>query len=104
MCRKIESSTAEREAYTLENNLERCGATSGRSSPISSSAATGMNGFFPFGLRRVPEPNEPGASGLEAQRSSGARVLTSSAPRMIGAIGIQLKRPRSRSRRCPTPS
>jgi lysophospholipase L1-like esterase len=58
--RKIEVINAGTEAYTLENNLERMRRDILPLKPDLILSAHGMNGFYPFGLRRVPEPDEPG--------------------------------------------
>ena len=58
--RKIEVVNAGTEGYTLENNLERMRRDILPLKPDLILSTHGMNGFLPFGLRRVPEPNEPG--------------------------------------------
>jgi peptidoglycan/LPS O-acetylase OafA/YrhL len=58
--RKVEILNGGTEAYTLENNLERMRRDILPLKPDLILSTHGMNGFFPFGLRRVPEPNEPG--------------------------------------------
>ena len=58
--RKIEVLNAGTEAYTLEDNLERMRRDILPLKPDLIVSTHGMNGFLPFGLRRVPEPNEPG--------------------------------------------
>lgn len=58
--RKIEVVNAGTEAYTLEDNLERMRRDILPLKPDLIVSTHGMNGFFPFGLRRVPEPVEPG--------------------------------------------
>jgi len=58
--RKIEIVNAGTEAYTLEDNLERMRRDILPLKPDLIVSTHGMNGFFPFGLRRVPEPVEPG--------------------------------------------
>jgi peptidoglycan/LPS O-acetylase OafA/YrhL/lysophospholipase L1-like esterase len=58
--RKIEVINGGTEAYTLENNLERMRRDILPLKPDLIVSTHGMNGFFPFGLRRVPEPSEPG--------------------------------------------
>jgi peptidoglycan/LPS O-acetylase OafA/YrhL/lysophospholipase L1-like esterase len=58
--RKIEVVNAGTEGYTLENNLERVRRDILPLKPDLILSTHGMNGFLPFGLRRVPEPNEPG--------------------------------------------
>ncbi len=57
---KIEVINAGTEAYTLENNLERMRRDILPLKPDLILSTHGMNGFLPFGLRRVAEPNEPG--------------------------------------------
>jgi peptidoglycan/LPS O-acetylase OafA/YrhL len=58
--RTIEVVNAGTEAYTLEDNLERMRRDILPLKPDLILSTHGMNGFLPFGLRRVPEPNEPG--------------------------------------------
>ena len=58
--RKIEVINAGTEAYTIENNLERVRRDILPLKPDLILSTHGMNGFLPFGLRRIPEPNEPG--------------------------------------------
>ena len=58
--RTIEVINAGTEAYTLEDNLERMRRDILPLKPDLIVSTHGMNGFFPFGLRRVPEPVEPG--------------------------------------------
>ena len=58
--RRIEVLNAGTEAYTLEDNLERMRRDILPLKPDLIVSTHGMNGFLPFGLRRVPEPNEPG--------------------------------------------
>ena len=58
--RRIEVVNAGTEAYTLEDNLERMRRDILPLKPDLIVSTHGMNGFLPFGLRRVPEPNEPG--------------------------------------------
>ena len=58
--RRIEVINAGTEAYTLEDNLERMRRDILPLKPDLMVSTHGMNGFFPFGLRRVPEPVEPG--------------------------------------------
>ena len=58
--RRIEVLNAGTEAYTLEDNLERMRRDILPLKPDLIVSAHGMNGFLPFGLRRVPEPKEPG--------------------------------------------
>ena len=73
--RKIEVINAGTEAYTLENNLERMRRDILPLKPDLILSTHGMNGFFPFGLRRVPEPNEPGIR-PRASALIGRAVLT----------------------------
>jgi lysophospholipase L1-like esterase len=58
--RRVEVVNGGTEAYTLENNLERMRRDILPLKPDLIVSTHGMNGFLPFGLRRVPEPNEPG--------------------------------------------
>jgi peptidoglycan/LPS O-acetylase OafA/YrhL/lysophospholipase L1-like esterase len=58
--RRIEVINGGTEAYTLEDNLERMRRDILALKPDLILSAHGMNGFLPFGLRRVPEPSEPG--------------------------------------------
>ena len=58
--RRIEVINGGTEAYTLDNNLERMRRDILPLKPDLIVSTHGMNGFYPFGLRRVPEPNEPG--------------------------------------------
>jgi peptidoglycan/LPS O-acetylase OafA/YrhL len=58
--RKVEVVNAGTEAYTLEDNLERLHRDILPLKPDLILSAHGMNGLLAFGLRRVPEPNEPG--------------------------------------------
>ena len=58
--RRIEIVNGGTEAYTLENNLERMRRDILPLKPDLIVSTHGMNGFLLFGLRRVPEPNEPG--------------------------------------------
>jgi peptidoglycan/LPS O-acetylase OafA/YrhL len=58
--RRIEVVNAGTEAYTLEDNLERMRRDILPLKPDLILSTHGMNGFLPLGLRRVPEPNEPG--------------------------------------------
>ena len=60
--RKIEDINAGTEAYTIDNNLERMRRDILPLKPDLILSTHGMNGFYPFGLRRVPEPNEPGVT------------------------------------------
>ena len=73
--RKIEVINAGTEAYTLENNLERMRRDILPLKPDLIVSTHGMNGFLPFGLRRVPEPNEPGVR-PRASALIGRAVLT----------------------------
>jgi peptidoglycan/LPS O-acetylase OafA/YrhL/lysophospholipase L1-like esterase len=73
--RKIEVINAGTEAYTLENNLERMRRDILPLKPDLILSTHGMNGFFPFGLRRVPEPSEPGVR-PRASALIGRAVLT----------------------------
>ena len=70
--RRIQIINGGTEAYTIEDNLERMRRDIGALKPDLIVSTHGMNGFF-FGLRRVPEPNEPGvrprASALIARAS-----------------------------------
>ena len=72
---KIEVVNAGTEAYTLENNLERMRRDILPLKPDLILSTHGMNGFFPFGLRRVPEPSEPGVR-PRASALIGRAVLT----------------------------
>ena len=58
--RKIEVINAGTEAYSIENNLERMRRDILPLKPDLILSTHGMNGFYPFGLRRAPEPSEPG--------------------------------------------
>jgi peptidoglycan/LPS O-acetylase OafA/YrhL len=58
--RRVEVVNAGTEAYTLEDNLERLRRDIVPLKPDLILSAHGMNGLLAFGLRRVPEPNEPG--------------------------------------------
>jgi peptidoglycan/LPS O-acetylase OafA/YrhL/lysophospholipase L1-like esterase len=58
--RRVEVMNGGTEAYTLDNNLERMRRDILALKPDLIVSTHGMNGFFPFGLRRVPEPSEPG--------------------------------------------
>jgi peptidoglycan/LPS O-acetylase OafA/YrhL/lysophospholipase L1-like esterase len=73
--RKIEILNGGTEAYTLENNLERMRRDILPLKPDLIVSTHGMNGFYPFGLRRVPEPNEPGVR-PRASALIGRAVLT----------------------------
>ena len=58
--RRIEVVNGGIEAYTLEDNLELMRRDISALKPDLIVSTHGMNGFLPFGLRRVPEPVEPG--------------------------------------------
>ncbi len=58
--RRVEVINAGTEAYTLEDNLERMRRDILPLKPDLILSAHGMNGLLALGLRRVPEPNEPG--------------------------------------------
>jgi peptidoglycan/LPS O-acetylase OafA/YrhL/lysophospholipase L1-like esterase len=58
--RRIEIVNAGTEGYTLEDNLERVRRDVLPLKPDLILSAHGLNGFLPFGLRRVQEPDEPG--------------------------------------------
>jgi peptidoglycan/LPS O-acetylase OafA/YrhL/lysophospholipase L1-like esterase len=73
--RKIEIINGGTEAYTLENNLERMRRDILPLKPDLILSTHGMNGFYPFGLRRVAEPNEPGVR-PRASALIGRAVLT----------------------------
>jgi peptidoglycan/LPS O-acetylase OafA/YrhL len=73
--RKIEVINAGTEAYTLENNLERMRRDILPLKPDLILSTHGMNSFLAFGLRRVPEPNEPGVR-PRASALIGRSVLT----------------------------
>ena len=73
--RRVEVLNAGTEAYTLENNLERMRRDILPLKPDLVLSTHGMNGFLPFGLRRVPEPNEPGVR-PRASALIGRAVLT----------------------------
>jgi peptidoglycan/LPS O-acetylase OafA/YrhL/lysophospholipase L1-like esterase len=72
---KIEIINAGTEAYTLENNIERMRRDILPLKPDLILSTHGMNGFYPFGLRRVAEPNEPGVR-PRASALIGRAVLT----------------------------
>ena len=72
---KIEVINGGTEAYTLENNLERMRRDILPLKPDLILSTHGMNGFYPFGLRRVAEPNEPGVR-PRASALIGRAVLT----------------------------
>ena len=73
--RRIEVVNGGTEAYTLENNLERMRRDILPLKPDLIVSTHGMNGFLSFGLRRVPEPNEPGVR-PRASALIGRAVLT----------------------------
>ena len=73
--RRIEVLNAGTEAYTLEDNLERMRRDILPLKPDLILSAHGMNGFLAFGLRRVPEPSEPGVR-PRASALIGRAVLT----------------------------
>jgi peptidoglycan/LPS O-acetylase OafA/YrhL/lysophospholipase L1-like esterase len=73
--RRIEILNAGTEAYTLEDNLERMRRDILPLKPDLILSTHGMNGFLPFGLRRVPEPVEPGVR-PRASALIGRAVLT----------------------------
>ncbi len=73
--RSIEVLNGGTEAYTIENNLERMRRDILPLKPDLIVSTHGMNGFWPFGLRRVPEPNEPGVR-PRASALIGRAVLT----------------------------
>jgi peptidoglycan/LPS O-acetylase OafA/YrhL/lysophospholipase L1-like esterase len=58
--RRLEVINGGTEAYTLDDNLERMRRDILPLKPDLIVSTHGMNGFYPFGLRRVPEPSEPG--------------------------------------------
>jgi peptidoglycan/LPS O-acetylase OafA/YrhL len=73
--RKVEVVNAGTEAYTLEDNLERLRRDILPLKPDLILSAHGMNGLLALGLRRVPEPNEPGLR-PRASALLGSAVLT----------------------------
>ena len=73
--RRVEVVNAGTEAYTLEDNLERMRRDILPLKPDLILSAHGMNGLLAFGLRRVPEPNEPGVR-PRASALIGSAVLT----------------------------
>jgi peptidoglycan/LPS O-acetylase OafA/YrhL len=73
--RRIEVVNAGTEAYSLEDNLERMRRDILPLKPDLIVSTHGMNGFLPFGLRRVPEPSEPGVR-PRASALIGRAVLT----------------------------
>ena len=73
--RKVEVVNAGTEAYTLEDNLERMRRDILPLKPDLILSTHGMNGLLAFGLRRVPEPNEPGVR-PRASALIGRAVLT----------------------------
>ena len=58
--RPVEVVNAGTEAYSLDDNLEKVRRDILPLHPDLILSTHGMNGFLPFGLRRVPEPKEPG--------------------------------------------
>jgi peptidoglycan/LPS O-acetylase OafA/YrhL len=73
--RRVEVVNAGTEAYTLEDNLERMRHDILPLKPDLILSAHGMNGLLALGLRRVPEPNEPGVR-PRASALIGSAVLT----------------------------
>jgi peptidoglycan/LPS O-acetylase OafA/YrhL/lysophospholipase L1-like esterase len=73
--RRIEVVNAGTEAYTLEDNLERMRRDILPLKPDLILSAHGMNGLLALGLRRVPEPSEPGVR-PRASALIGRAVLT----------------------------
>ena len=73
--RRVEVVNAGTEAYTLEDNLERMRRDILPLKPDLILSAHGMNGLLALGLRRVPEPNEPGVR-PRASALIGRAVLT----------------------------
>jgi peptidoglycan/LPS O-acetylase OafA/YrhL/lysophospholipase L1-like esterase len=73
--RRVEVVNAGAEAYTLEDNLERMRRDILPLKPDLILSAHGMNGLLALGLRRVPEPNEPGVR-PRASALIGRAVLT----------------------------
>ncbi|HEX9170068.1 MAG TPA: acyltransferase family protein, partial [Roseiarcus sp.] len=73
--RRVEVVNAGTEAYTLEDNLERMRRDILPLRPDLILSAHGMNGLLAFGLRRVPEPDEPGVR-PRASALIGRAVLT----------------------------
>jgi peptidoglycan/LPS O-acetylase OafA/YrhL len=73
--RKVEVVNAGTEAYTLEDNLERMRRDILPLKPDLILSAHGMNGLLALGLRRVPEPVEPGVR-PRASALLAAAVLT----------------------------
>jgi hypothetical protein len=73
--RRIEVVNAGTEAYTLEDNLERMRRDILPLKPDLILSTHGMNGLLALGLRRVPEPNEPGVR-PRASALIGRAVLT----------------------------
>ncbi len=72
---RVQVINAGTEAYTLEDNLERMRRDILPLKPDLILSTHGMNGFLPFGLRRAPEPNEPGVR-PRASALIGRAVLT----------------------------
>jgi peptidoglycan/LPS O-acetylase OafA/YrhL len=73
--RRVEVVNAGTEAYTLEDNLERMRRDILPLKPDLILSAHGMNGLLALGLRRVPEPVEPGVR-PRASALIGGAVLT----------------------------
>jgi peptidoglycan/LPS O-acetylase OafA/YrhL/lysophospholipase L1-like esterase len=73
--RRVEVVNAGTEAYTLEDNLERMRRDILPLKPDLILSAHGMNGLLALGLRRVPEPIEPGVR-PRASALLGRAVLT----------------------------
>ena len=73
--RRVEVINAGTEAYTLEDNLERMRRDILPLKPDLILSSHGMNGLLAFGLRRVPEPVEPGVR-PRASALIGRAVLT----------------------------
>jgi peptidoglycan/LPS O-acetylase OafA/YrhL len=73
--RKVEIVNAGTEAYTLADNLERMRRDILPLKPDLILSTHGMNGLLALGLRRVPEPNEPGIR-PRASALIGRAVLT----------------------------
>jgi peptidoglycan/LPS O-acetylase OafA/YrhL/lysophospholipase L1-like esterase len=73
--RRVEVVNAGTEAYTLEDNLERMHRDVLPLKPDLILSAHGMNGLLALGLRRVPEPDEPGVR-PRASALLGHAVLT----------------------------
>jgi hypothetical protein len=73
--RRVEVVNAGTEAYTLEDNLERVRRDILPLKPDLILSAHRMNGLLALGLRRVPEPSEPGVR-PRASALIGRAVLT----------------------------